>query len=452
MSKLAGSFTHFRQFVLLVILCAGLALAACGTTPNPQPQAPTLIPFPTVTPGQVIRGSLNPVSGLRLDGSGISNPATAVAVASQPTATPDATACPALVESTALDTTINDPDGIAQEIIRFLSAGGTTSALENALRDDWQMLSESGFVRSDLDLTGEGRPEILMSYSVPGIGGTLLIAGCRDRRYVELYRSVSDEAQPPEIIVIGDMNRDGRNDLLYANRRCDPDTPNTCDYRTQLITWQPDRGRFVSLLGTIIISSDLPSVSDIDNDQVSEIIARQQNSGTLATGPLRTGVNIYDWNGAEYVLSIVQPDPPRYRIQAIHEGDRQFARREMLNATELYRLALTDESLRSWLNDEDDTLISYTLYRLLLAQTYAGSGDLLAIYQRIAETFPTPEQVTAYVEMSQVFWDTYQATADLTSACASVQAFIAGRPEAVSLLNRYGSRSPTYTARDLCPF
>jgi hypothetical protein len=29
---------------------------------------------------------------------------------------------------------------------------------------------------------------------------------------------------------------------------------------------------------------------------------------------------------------------------------------------------------------------------------------------------------------------------------------IAARPEAVTLLNRYGSTSPVYEAQDLCPF
>jgi hypothetical protein len=54
--------------------------------------------------------------------------------------------------------------------------------------------------------------------------------------------------------------------------------------------------------------------------------------------------------------------------------------------------------------------------------------------------------------MSIAFWDALQVTNNLHSACLEVQDIIRARPEALSLLNRYGSRSPTYTADELCPF
>jgi hypothetical protein len=43
-------------------------------------------------------------------------------------------------------------------------------------------------------------------------------------------------------------------------------------------------------------------------------------------------------------------------------------------------------------------------------------------------------------------------TNNLHSACLEVQDIITARQEALTLLNRYGSRSPTYTATDVCPF
>jgi hypothetical protein len=43
-------------------------------------------------------------------------------------------------------------------------------------------------------------------------------------------------------------------------------------------------------------------------------------------------------------------------------------------------------------------------------------------------------------------------TNNLRSACVEVQAIISTRPEAVGLLNRYGSESPVYEAGDVCPF
>jgi hypothetical protein len=54
--------------------------------------------------------------------------------------------------------------------------------------------------------------------------------------------------------------------------------------------------------------------------------------------------------------------------------------------------------------------------------------------------------------MIDAFWNALQVTHNLHSACVEVQAIINAWPEAVGLLNRYGSRSPVYNASDLCPF
>jgi hypothetical protein len=54
--------------------------------------------------------------------------------------------------------------------------------------------------------------------------------------------------------------------------------------------------------------------------------------------------------------------------------------------------------------------------------------------------------------MATTYWNALQVTNNLHSACLEVQAIIRERPEALNLLNRYGSRSPTYSAEMLCPF
>ncbi|MCC6802943.1 MAG: hypothetical protein IT319_08665 [Anaerolineae bacterium] len=54
--------------------------------------------------------------------------------------------------------------------------------------------------------------------------------------------------------------------------------------------------------------------------------------------------------------------------------------------------------------------------------------------------------------MALDFWTAVQVTNNLHSACLRVQEVVLARPDALDLLNRYGSRSPTYAAADLCPF
>ena len=57
-----------------------------------------------------------------------------------------------------------------------------------------------------------------------------------------------------------------------------------------------------------------------------------------------------------------------------------------------------------------------------------------------------------YARMAYAFVNALVVTNDLHSACVEVQAIIEREPAALQLINRYGRRSPTYSALDLCPF
>jgi hypothetical protein len=434
----------WRRFGILILLF----VSACQQNPA-APSNPTDVPFPTMTVGQMVRGAL-PEAGVAVsNGSNLANPATAMALASQPTPTPDYAACPAPSDITPGDKPA-DERAMLDTISQFLSNGGTVARLEVTLRDDWELLGENGFVRGDLDLTGEGTPEVLAGFVTPDGPGMLVIWGCVDGRYLPLYQSISSEDAPPEIVSIGDMNYDQLTDILFTHQQCDED--DVCSYQSQLVTWKPTLGRFVNLLAGTINSESPPEIRDIDQDSVSEIVVRLRDSGNATVGPLRTGVNIYDWDGSIYTLSIVQYDPPRFTIQIIHEADRLFDRLETDGAIALYQTALNDVTLEAWYNNDPAILPSYAMYRLLLIYAYTEDDRLLDMYQRITDTYPDPENRPVYVDMSESFWNALQVTNNLHSACLEVQDIINTRPEALALLNRYGTHSPTYLPEDLCPF
>lgn len=424
-----------------------LIVAACQTAPPPA-AGPTIIPFPTMTPGALIRGFLLTPAPRPVEGDGLSNPATAVALANRPTATPDFARCPPAAEVT-LPQQPSAGRVIADAVVRYLSDGGSAATLDATIRGQWNILNDNGLVRADLDLTGEGVADVLMSYRAPDDGGSLLIAGCGDGRYNVRYLS-SFGGDTPTVIQIGDLNADGRPDILFASQTCAK--KDQCTYGTQLITWRPDLARFVSLLERDISSDRLPTVNDVDGDHVSEIVVRRDNPGNSTTGPLRTGVDIYDWNGATYVRSIVQPDPPRFRILVIQDADSAFARLDMNEAIRLYRLALDNANLQPWRSDEGPVLQSYSLYRILLAHSYLDDRQNLDAYQAIVDAYPDPATAPVYAALSTSFWNAFQITNNLHSACVEVQKLIEQKPEALDLLNRYGDRSPTTSADMLCPF
>jgi hypothetical protein len=427
------------SFILLVI-------SACQPSSSAS-NAPTAIPFPTMTPGRTVRGLLPTVVALPLNGSNLANPATAVALANRPTATPNTAACPP-IGSPSLAAPPATGREMSAEIARFLSDGGAPATLETLLRSDWGVLGDAGFVRADLDLTGEGTPDVVVSFNAPDDGGTLLILGCADGRYRMHYQGVMG-GSAPQIIQAGDMNQDTHPDLLFASQNC---TDDECSYRTQLITWNPQESRFTGFIDGVIDSPEMPAVLDIDNDRVTEIVVRQTSRGTAETGPLRTGVTIYDWDGLSYTLSITQLDPAYFRIQVVQEADRNLMRLDVDQAIPIYEIAFNDTSLHNWYNDDSTVLNSYTLYRLMTAYAFTEDQKLLPTYQALMQNYPDPAAAPVYVTMGVTFWNALQVTNNLRSACLEVQDIIAARPEALGLLNRYGDSSPTYTANDLCPF
>lgn len=426
---------------LLLICCLLLVLSACRADSGTF--TPTVPLFPTVTAGRVVRASIPPAAN-----PGGSNPATALAAISRPTVTPNLRSCPAPNEALALPAERPPAALLDSTLIQFLDDGGTLVAVETTLRA-WGMIGDDfGGTRGDLDLTGEGTPEILLRFAADG-EGVLLIAGCLEGRVIDRYRAALTE-RAPEIISAVDANVSGLPDLLFAAQTCDDD--GVCAFRAQMATWQPERGRFVNLISDVWQNDAPPTLEDIEGDRVGEVIARFSSPGDATTGPLRTGFTVWDWDGQSYLRSITQLDPPRFRIQVIHEADAAFAAEAYDQAIPLYQMAADDAALENWLPDDNVILKTYALYRLLLAYSYQDDPRRVAVQGRLLSEYPDAAAAPPYVQMGLEFWDGLQVTNNLRAGCGEAFEVVNARLEAVGLLNRYGDRAPVYDALTLCPF
>ncbi|MBK8024819.1 MAG: hypothetical protein IPK19_26230 [Chloroflexi bacterium] len=307
---------------------------------------------------------------------------------------------------------------------------------------------DTGGARGDLDLTGEGIPEIVITYAAEG-EGALLIAGCLDGRIIDRYRAALTE-RAPQIVSATDANVNALPDLLFAAETCDD--AGLCTYRAQMVTWQAERGRFVNLISDSWANDVPPALEDIDGDRVGEIIARFENPGDSTTGPLRTGFTAWDWDGQSYVRSITQLDPPRFRIQVIHEADAAFAAEDYAQAIPLYQLAADDTALENWLPDDNVVLKAYALYRLLLAYSYNDDPRRIEVQGRLISEYPDTAAAPPYVQMGLEFWNGLQVTNNLRAGCGEALEVVNARLDAIGMLNRYGDRAPLYDATTLCPF
>ncbi len=423
-------------FLLILVACAPRTVGQV---------APTVIAFPTMTPGYQVSGSLpTPLPQEAL----LANPATAVALASQPTPTPNYGACPQATD----DTSFVPAEGLslANGIPAYLNAGGTVGGLRNGLLAT-DLLPESGTVTTAHDLTGEGAPEVLVALVDPVQGGTLLLLTCENGRYVTRYQSALGDG-PPQVLRVTDLNADGTPDLLATAETCS-EVDGLCEYRTTIVTWDAVRGRFINLLNTPPDGDVPPRVGDVDNDRVAEVITVQEGRGSEETGPLRTGSQIYDWDGTAYQLSVSQPDPLRYMIQIVHEADRAFREERPDDAARLYLAALDNDDLAFWFGgNERAQLETYVRYRLLLTYTFAENGDALTVYEEIRSEYPGLENAPVYAALADAFWNAYQTSNNLNIGCAAALDVLSERPLALDVLNRYGTRNPTYTADQICPY
>jgi len=426
--------------LLLLVLLAACAPRAVGPV-----AAPTVIAFPTMTPGYQISGALlTPIPQDAL----LANPATAVALASLPTPTPNYGACPQATD----DTSFVPAQGLslANGIPSYLNAGGTIGGLRNGLTSA-ELLAEKGTVTTAHDLTGEGVPEVLVTLLDPLQGGTLLLLTCENGRYVTRYQSALGD-EPPEVLQVTDLNANNAPDLLATAQTCS-EVDGLCQYRTTIITWDAALGRFVNLLNTPPDGDVPPRIGDVDNDRVAEVITVQEGRGTEATGPLRTGSQIYDWDGTAYQLSVSQPESLRYMIQIVHEADRAFRQDRNDDAARLYLAALDNEELAFWFGGtEQAQLETYVRYRLLITYAFAGNGDALTVYEELRAEAPGLENAPVYAAVADAFWNAFQTSNNLNIGCAAALDTIEERPLALEVLNRYGTRNPTYTADQICPF
>ncbi len=430
-------------------------LVACEPTANPpasqtiQNNAPL---FPTMTLGRVFNVPMPTLSAN--SGSSLSNPATAIALSNQPTATPNYASCPPINDAAVMPEFVVTNARELQDLIgAFLNSGGSITVLEQTLREHFQAINdEQGFINASIDLTGEGVPEILLGYTAPDGQSILTVFGCADGRILRRYESVH-AGEAPTLLNTGDLNLDGMPDVFFTSRNCTtPNNDATCTYTSELVAWDQTRGRYINLVSGELVSQSEPSIEDFDQDRISEIIIRLENSGNSETGPLRTGFTVYDWDGAVYRSALTQLDPPRYRIQVMQAADARLASGNSPEAIQLYNVALESATLTNWYPDDATILRAYGLYRLVTMYAFQESPLLEETFTRLTHEFPDPALSPVYVEMTLRFWDALQVTNNIRSACTAALDIATLRPEAVDLLNRYGSESPTYTTAQLCPF
>ena len=476
-------------FLLVAMLACStddLGIGRRGSQATPTPTTPAV--FATATPGGLISvwlvtppgGAAMPTSPplqLTAPGAIVAPVGTATAVAallSTATAQAEAPAHQPTYQSSECPAPGNPPpparpqvfSQYPQAIARYLSAGGPTTLLEAALRS-WGAITESGgMVKVDTDVTGDGVVEVIitlydptsadrLSEAAPGLRpGQLLIFGCDSGGYRLLYASPPDPTTSlPEFLRVGDMNSNARAEVVFYTRRCTQ--PDACIDEAQILSWEATLGSFQPLnQGRISAANAQFTIADVDDDGVLELVVASGGESGPNTGPTRPFTQIWDWDGQGYLLALTQTAPATYLIHAVHDADAALAAGNYPAARAAYNQALSNASLLPWgLPNERAYLNAYALYRLVL--TYAlqnNMGQAQAAFDRLAAEYPPGLPGESYAAIAAAFLNEYAGSRSIARACAQARNMAVTRPDALSVLNSYGTANRQYTLNDLCPY
>jgi len=286
--------------------------------------------------------------------------------------------------------------------------------------------------------------------------GQLLVFGCFQKGYRLLFSTdYSPQTMIPELKRVGDMNDSGIAQLAYTQQICNAQGSSRCTAIMDIMAWNSTLGVFAPL-------NDVPmnatngkvTIADLDKDGILEVAITFTPTQDSTLGPQRKTTNIWDWDGINYRLALIQADAPAYRIHAVHDGDVHFNQGDWRGAIKLFDRVRDDGNLQPWtVPNETEVLRAYATYKKMLAYVAQGSArnanDVLSTLQ---SENPAGSAGESYAVLGQSFMDTYRQTRDRKKTCAATLGVAASRPDLLTVLNSFGPANRTYALVDLCPF
>lgn len=351
-----------------------------------------------------------------------------------------------------------------------------------------------------VDLTGDGVPELI------AISTVISVFGCVNGSY-QILGEFQDEAMfplPPRLVAIKDLNADGIPELVIRNAAFHRES------WVRVIGWdgksfrdllpednyseQSDRTNLVfSWYGDYFIFWMIePKIAfkDLGHNGVPEIII----SGGINMwyecrfGPWRDKSLIYAWNGSMFDLSGLELTPPSYRFQAVQDADRAALMENYTKALDLYQQVISNDQLKEWSPDnynkqdwtcrldtkdwptptpfpidfhEYPNLAAYARYRMLLLHAVMGQAKAAEVdYNLLVHNYPSGKDGFVYAELASAFWQNYQASKNIQSACQQAIQFAGNNEHEVFYYvgnidneeNWHGEQSHQYEPEDVCPF
>jgi hypothetical protein len=354
--------------------------------------------------------------------------------------------------------------------MEYLNSGGNIQAVRSVLSLDQE------------DLDGDTIPEIIID------GDTVTtVIGCRDGKYANWLDLIADpDSFAPSLVSAQDMNLDGLPESVFMSKGGSGWSRHYTIWIYEWYAGYPKQLLYVDDFRNVVVQ-----VADIDGDGVQELIVQGNNTANpddlVLGGPFRDEIYIYKWNGDSFISEPVQYAAPQYRFQALQDTDRFSVQGQYDKALEYYQNVIFSGSLDWWSPEKKEQiyrdhlytwngqelvypptstplpenrseyfeLASYTYYRMVALHVYLGEMDAAQIqYNTLQQKFPADSPGHPYVEMATAFWDAYQSSGNMTTACGAAIKYAAEHPEILIPLGSdyHGWQSHIYVPADVCPF
>jgi len=370
--------------------------------------------------------------------------------------TPTSTVQPATVSISsptpvALPPRPDDLGNYAPTIVEYLNdSNGDEDGLRTTLESWGALRRMTDLLRMDVDDDGAG--ELLMVITDPspeyGINapGDLLVVDRDGGRFSLAYSAAGySPLLDPVLMEVDDLNGDGHTELAYSSTSCGA---HTCFTTVYVVA--SGMGTYDDLTaGGLEMAYVEPLFSDRDGDGIRELILYGGTIGSVGAGPQRARTEVYEWDGAAYVLVETVYDPSNFLYFRVLDANRALLTGDYDRAVALYREAIDDSDLDVWMDEsEREELAAFSQYRLSLTYLVLGQVDLA---QAARDELLVEQPANIYAQVVAVLWDAYLRETSLTTACGEVAAFAASHPQAVEVLADYGYGNPTFTPQEVCP-
>jgi len=371
-----------------------------------------------------------------------------------PTAQPTVT--PSSAEK-AVATPQPDASGCSQRladypnlILSFLNTAGKTPAD----LQDW--LSRCGALTGDPDaittaaLRSASSTDLIVTLHdpaspPPGGTGMLLIFHSSPTGYTLAHQAPGKGSVA--LLVVGDLNVDGRPDVVWADTSCGA---HTCFTALQVDSWNGS-GYADWIAGEPTMASAEYRFEDVTEKGAGlEVVARGGTISSVGAGPQRAWTETYvSPAGRPYTLfsQVYDPSPCLYhKILDANAALDKWTTDGFDAAIDLYTQAINDKTLTTCgsIPNELTTLRDFARFRLSVALLATGRR---AEATRVAGQITTP----ALSDAATTFFSAYRSSGSIIQACRDTNAYAQSHPATWEFMADWGYANPSFTAAEFCP-